>query len=258
MDKVLITGGSGKLGTELVRVFPEALHPTRQELDLTVKASVDKYIAKEKPDVVIHAAALTSVPFCEENRKEAYETNVTGTENLVGACSVHNAKCFFVQISTACVFRGDVGNYVETDLPYPKNYYSLTKLLAEFVVKCSRLKSLIVRTNFVAKEKWPYPRAFVDRYGTYLFASDVAAAVKSVVKRARAPQGLTGIVHIRGEERMSMYEIAKITTPNVEPMTLAEYHGVPLTVDMTLSSVRLRPFKISARVQTRKDSALAN
>lgn len=240
MVRVLITGGSGKLGTELVKVFLEALHPTRQELDLKVKASVDKYVGKEKPDVVIHTAALTSVPLCEENRKEAYETNVTGTENLVSACLAHDSKCSFVQISTACVFRGDVGNYVETDLPYPKNYYALTKLLAEFVVKCSGLKCLIVRTNFVAKEKWPYPRAFVDRYGTYLFASDVAAAIKLVVR-----QKLTGIVHVRGEERMSMYELAKITTPNVKPMTLAEYQGVPLTVDMTLSSVRLRPFKIT-------------
>ena len=240
MDKVLITGGSGKLGTELVKVFPRALHPTRQELDLKMKASVDKYVGREKPDLVIHTAALTGVPFCEENRKEAYETNVTGTEHLVSACLAHNTKCYFVQISTACVFRGDVGNYVETDLPYPKNYYALTKLLAEFVVKCSGLKSLIVRTNFVAKEKWPYPRAFVDRYGTYLFASDVAVAIKLVVQKK-----LTGIVHVRGEERMSMYELAKITTPNVKPMTLVEYQGVPLTVDMTLSSVRLRPFKIT-------------
>jgi len=242
MDKVLITGGSGKLGAELIEVFTGALHPTRQELDLRAKASVDRYVANENPDVVIHTAALTSVPFCEENRKEAYETNVVGTENLVNACLMYNARCYFVQISTACVFRGDEGNYVETDLPYPKNYYSLTKLLAEFAAKCSGLKSLIIRTNFAAREKWPYPRAFIDRYGTYLFASDVAAAVKSVVQ-----QKLTGIVHVRGKEKMSMYELAKISTPDVKPMTLAEYQGVPLTVDMTLSSVRLKPFKITKR-----------
>ena len=238
--KLLITGGSGKLGKELIKIFPESLHPTRQELDLKVKVQVDNYVSEKKPSVIIHTAAVTSIPFCEENRKEAYETNVTGTENLTNACINYSMKCYFVLVSTACVFRGDFGNYIETDLPYPKNYYALTKLLAEFVVKCSGLKCLIVRTNFVAREKWPYPRAFVDRYGTYLFASDVAAAIKLVVQ-----QKLTGIVHVRGEERMSMYELAKITTPSVRPMTLAEYQGVPLTVDMTLSSVRLRPFKIT-------------
>lgn len=237
--RVLITGGSGKLGKELVEVFPESLHPTRQELELKVKDQVDNYIFEKKPDVIIHTAAVTSVPFCEENRKEAYTTNVAGTESLTNACKNHNAKCYFVLISTACVFRGDVGNYTENDLPYPKNYYALTKLLAEFVVKCSGLKFLIIRTNFVAHMKWAYPRAFVDRYGTYLFASDVASAVKSVIQKK-----LTGIIHVCGEEKMSMFELAKITTPTIEPMTLAEYHGVPLTVDMSLSSVRIKPFKM--------------
>jgi dTDP-4-dehydrorhamnose reductase len=238
--EVLITGGTGRLGKELVKVFSESLHPTRQQLGLELKAQVDKYISEKKPDVIIHTAAVTSVPYCEENRKEAYETNVGGTENLINVCVNHNSDCYFVLISTACVFRGDVGNYVETDLPYPKNYYALTKLLAESVVRYSGLKFLIIRTNFVAREKWPYPKAFTDRYGTYLFASDVGSAVKSVVK-----QKLTGIVHVRGDKRMSMFELAKITTPNIEPMTLSEYHGVPLTVDMSLSSIRIKPFKIS-------------
>jgi dTDP-4-dehydrorhamnose reductase len=238
--KVLITGGTGRLGRELVKVFPESLHPTRQQFELEVKAQVDKYISEKKPDVIIHTAAVTSVPYCEENRKEAYGTNVTGTENVVNACISHNFDCYFVFISTACVFQGDAGNYVETDLPYPKNYYALTKLLAESVVKYSELKFLIIRTNFVAREKWPYPRAFTDRYGTYLFASDVASAIKSVVQ-----QKLVGIAHVCGDEKMSMFELAKITTPAIKPMTLSEYLGVPLTVDMSLSSIRIKPFKIS-------------
>ena len=235
----LITGGTGKLGKELVKIFPDSLHPTRQQFGVDVKSQVDKYVSEKKPAVIIHTAAVTSVPYCEENRREAYETNVVGTENLVNACINYSPDTYFLLISTACVFRGDVGNYVETDLPYPKNYYSLTKLLAEYVVKCSGLKFLIVRTNFVAREKWPYPRAFTDRFGTYLFASDVASAVRSVVE-----QRLTGFVHVCGDRKMSMFELAKITTPEVEPMTLDDYHEVPLTVDMSLKSIRIKPFKI--------------
>jgi dTDP-4-dehydrorhamnose reductase len=238
--EVLITGGSGRLGKDLVKVFPKSLHPTRQELGVEVKSQVDDYISEKKPDVIIHTAAVTNVPYCEENKKEAYETNVAGTENLVDACFNHKSDCYFVLISTACVFRGDVGNYVETDLPYPKNYYALTKLLAECVVKYSGLKFLIIRTNFVAREKWPYPKAFTDRYGTYLFASDVASAVKSLVQ-----QKFAGIVHVSGDKKMSMYELAKITTPDIQPMTLADYHGVPLTVNMSLSSIRIKSFRIS-------------
>jgi dTDP-4-dehydrorhamnose reductase len=237
---VLITGGTGRLGKELVKVFPKSLHPTRQELDFEKKDQTDRYISDEKPGIVIHTAALTNVSYCEENKQKAYETNVEGTENLVNASVNHNSSCYFVLISTACVFRGDVGNYVETDIPYPKNYYALTKLLAESVVKYSRLKFLITRTNFVAREKWPYPRAFTDRYGTYLFASDVASALKSALEKK-----LTGIVHVCGEEKISMFDLAKITTPDIKPMTLSDYHGVPLTVDMSLNSDRIKPFKIS-------------
>jgi dTDP-4-dehydrorhamnose reductase len=238
--KVLVTGGSGRLGKALVRMFPECLHPSRRELDLTAKLQVKNFIRIEKPDVLIHAAAVTNVQRCEDVKCEAYDTNVVGTETLVRSCLAHDPECYFVLVSTACVFRGNVGGYTETDLPYPTNYYGLSKLLAECVVKYSGLKSLIVRTNFVAREQWHYPKAFVDRFGTYLFASDVASAIKKVTNRK-----LTGLVHVCGSEKMSMFELAKITTPNIEPMTLADYHGVPLTVDMSLTSRRLNPFKIS-------------
>jgi hypothetical protein len=46
-----------------------------------------------------------------------------------------------------------------------------------------------------ARERWPYPKAFVDRFGTYLFADDLARAIKNVVE-----EGFTGILHVCGEE----------------------------------------------------------
>jgi dTDP-4-dehydrorhamnose reductase len=240
MSKVFITGGTGKLGKELIKIFPNSLHPTHSELDITDKVAVHNFIKKNLPEIIIHTAAITSVRLCEEEKELAWKVNVGGTENLVETCLIYQPNCYFVYISTACVFHGDKGNYVETDLPYPKNFYSLTKLIGECVVKYSGLKKwLIVRTNFVARERWPYPKAFVDRYGTYLFSDEVALAIKSLIN-----DNLTGIVHVCGEKKMSMYEIAKITTPEVEPMTLAEYNGPPLTVDMSLRSIRIRPFKM--------------
>ena len=237
----LITGVTGKLGRELAKEFPDAFRPTHGELDITDKAAVHAFIRERKPEMIIHAAALTDVRECEENKFLAYRINVDGTSNLVGAIVENNVSCYFVYVSTACVFQGDRGNYDESDLPYPKNFYALTKLLGEFVVRYSRLeKQLTIRTNFVPREKWPYPKAFVDRYGTYLFADDLASAIKSVV--ARHP---TGIIHVCGEERISMFEVAKITTPQVGPLSLAEYHGPPLTADMSLRSIRIGPFRMN-------------
>lgn len=241
---VLITGGSGRLGRELRKVFPYALAPTHEELDITRAEEVKGYMGQFKPDIIIHCAGLASVNQCEQNRKLAWETNVLGTENFIKTCTEFSPDCYFVYISTACVFYGDGGNYSEDDIPYPKNFYSLTKLLGEFVVKSnSRAKSLIIRTNFTSREKWPYPKAFIDRFGTYLLAEDVAVAIKEVTEKA-----MTGVVHIVGNRKLSMYELAKITTPDIEPMTLAEYQGPPLTIDMSLDTIRWKKYEIGAGI----------
>ncbi|MEM2293525.1 MAG: sugar nucleotide-binding protein [Nitrososphaerota archaeon] len=240
-SRVMITGSTGKLGKELLKVFPGAFAPTHKELDVTDRQAVFDCVKHYRPEILLHCAALTGIRECEENKPLAWRVNVEGTENLVKACEGFASECYFVYISTACVFYGDRGDYVETDIPYPKNFYSLTKLLGEFVVKYSNLKKwLIIRTNFVARDRWPYPKAFIDRFGTYLFADDLAKAIKDVVER-----GFTGILHVCGEEKLSMFELAKITTPDVQPMTLNEYSGPPLTVDMSLRSIRIKPFKLT-------------
>jgi len=224
-----------------VRVFHNKFAPNHEELDITDNEAVLRYIKTNKPEVLIHCAALTGIRECEENKEKAWHVNVEGTENLVKACEDAAKNCHFVYVSTACVFYGDKGNYVETDTPYPKNFYSLTKLLGEFIVKHSTLeKWLIIRTNFVAREKWPYPKAFADRYGTYLFADDLAKAIKRV-----ADDNTTGILHVCGEEKMSMFELAKITTPEVRPMIMSEYVGPALTIDMSLNSKRTKPFRMT-------------
>lgn len=239
--KTLITGGSGNLGKELLKVISNSLHPSSQELNITNDERVFEFIKKEKPDLLIHCAAVTGIRECEENKEKAWRVNVLGTENLVDSCEQFKNDCFFVYLSTACVFDGNRGNYIETDLPYPKNFYALTKLLGENIVERSKLKKwLIIRTNFVGRKRWPYAKAFVDRFGTYLFADNLAAAIATVVNR-----NLTGIVHICGEETLSMFDLAKITTPEVKPMMLSDYDGPPLTVNMTLRSERIAPFKIT-------------
>lgn len=235
--KTLITGGSGKLGVELIQLFPSAIHHPHGELDLRDRTAVFNYIRHYKPETIIHLAAWTDVRMCEKNRTKAWENNVAATENLIDACIEVSPMCYFIYMSTACVFRGDKGDYVETDTPYPDNFYSLTKLLGEFVVKRLR-HHLIIRSNFVPRKKWRYEQAFTDRFGTYLFADDLALAIRDVIERK-----LTGIVHINGEEKLSMFELAKITTPNVKPMTINTI-DLPLPRDMSLRSIRIEPQKL--------------
>jgi dTDP-4-dehydrorhamnose reductase len=237
---ILITGSSGKLGSQLKIIFPDALTPSHEELNISRRRDVFEYIEKNKPDVIIHTAALTGVGHCENNKKTAWETNVGGTENLVDACLEYKPNTFFMYVSTACVFYGDSEMYNENDIPNPKNFYAMTKLIGEFISKKLE-KHLIIRTNFVAKEKWMYPKAFTDRFGTYLFAEDVARGIKDVMESE-----MKGIVHIVGNKKISMFELAKMTTENVQPMTLNEYSGPAVTVNMTLDTSKWKKYKISS------------
>ena len=237
---VLITGGSGALGTQLRERFPGALAPAHAELDVSDRASVESYFGRHPGiDTVIHGGALTGIRPCEEDRPLAWRTNVLGTRNLVDAALASAAPVRFCYVSTACVFDGRTGMYDEESVPYPENFYALTKLVGEHEVM--RLPDpLVVRTNFVARERWPYPRAFTDRFGTYLFADGVARGIADVLE-AR----LTGTVHVVGDERISVFDLARITTPDVQPMTIGDYSGPPLTMDMSLDSRRWKKYRLA-------------
>ena len=235
---ILITGSTGMLGKELTELFPDSLTPSHEEFDITNKESVIDFFKNNSIDLVIHAAALTKVRTCEENKSLAWNTHVEGTRNLVHAIEKLKLKIPFVYMSTACVFDGHAEMYDENSIPYPKNFYALTKLIGEReVIKLS--ENLIIRTNFVGKKKWSYPKAFTDRFGTFLFSKDVAYAIKEVIQ-----EKLTGVIHITGDKIFSMFELAKMTTNDIEPITISEYSGPTLTMNMTLNTIRWKKYKI--------------
>jgi dTDP-4-dehydrorhamnose reductase len=235
---VLITGGKGSLGRELQKVFPENISPTHQELDVTNKEQIKKILHQNKINTIIHTAAITKIRKCEEEKQLTWSVNVEGTKNLIDEIIHLKSNIHFVYISTACVFDGHSGMYTEKSIPYPENFYSLTKLLGEFEV--NRLSNTtIIRTNFVPRKPWPYEKAFTDRFGTYLFADQVANGIHDVVK-----EKTTGTIHIVGDKKISVFELAKMTTPKIEPMTIKDYSGPPLTMDMSLNSVKWKKYKI--------------
>ena len=236
--KTLITGGSGILGTELKKFFPDSLFPSHSELDITNHEMVFDYFSKNEFDSIIHTAAMTSIRQCESEKKLSWDTNVVGTKNLVDATTEFRSNSKFIYLSTACVFDGRVGMYKESSVPSPENFYALTKLIGEQQIK--NLKSyLIIRTNFVGKQKWMYPKAFTDRFGTYLFAENVASGIKEIFDA-----NIEGTIHIVGDKKLSMYDLAKITTTSIQPMTIDEYNGPPLTMDMSLDTERWKKYTL--------------
>lgn len=236
--RVLITGASGKLGREVAKYFPDASAPHHKEMNILSVDEVAETFRTSRPDLVIHLAALADVRKCEESKTDAWNVNVVGTSNIAKTCSEATNHPLLLYPSTPCVFRCDKGNYLESSRPDPINYYGRTKAAAEKIALAYD-NSLVFRKNFVPRARWRYQGAFSDRYGTYLFADELAYVI------AQLPSsGLRGVVHIAGEERLSMLELARITTPEVEEITLGTT-DLTLSPDMSLGSERIRRFPIT-------------
>ena len=235
---ILVTGGNTSLSKELKILFSDILIPDSKELDLTNKENVEKFFSTHDFDCIIHNESLMNIRECEDNKSKAEMINVTSTEILVNLVQQLNPAIKFMHLSTPCIFDGKKSMYVETSVPCPTNYYGLTRMSSEIIVQ--KLQNhCIIRTNYVSKEKWPYKKAFTDRFGTYLFTEQVARGILEIIE-----ENISGIVHLVGDKKISMYELAKLTTPEIQPMTMNDYVGPQLTVDMSLDTNRWKQYRL--------------
>lgn len=157
VKKVLITGASGHLGSELVitlskdfevigvtrkrHIAIESVKVKEAQFDLSKESAIEKLIAL-KPEIIIHTAALSNVDYCQLNPQEAQLHNVIATANVVAAARALGSSLLF--ISTDHVFDGRKPTaYTEEDRPNPVNIYGATKLGAEDIIK-NRLKNFII------------------------------------------------------------------------------------------------------------------
>ena len=242
---LLLTGGTGRLGRELLTELPRLgvaglVAPGRAELDITAAENVRAYLAAARPRLIVHAAAYTNVAEAETRRAECWAANVAGTRHLVATAREVGARFLFV--STDYEFYGDRpgGDYREDDTPGPvRNYYSLTKLVAEEAVR-SLPGSLVLRTSFRPRE-WPYPQAFDDLFTSQDYVDVIAPLVAEVVQRYDLGQVPFGTLHV-ATERKSVYEVAARRAPGVTRAPRASA-GVELPADVSLNTDRWRSLR---------------
>lgn len=231
---MLLTGGSGRLGTEL-RALLHVTAPDEVEMDITRPDSIAAALDRVRPDVVVHAAAYTDVSGAEADHAACWRVNVEGTRNMVRAVARRGAH--LVHISTDYVFDGARGGYREDDAPGPPpNYYALTKLVAEQVARLCD-PHLIIRTSFRPRD-WPYPVAFTDLYTSQDYVDVIAPDIALAIAHCRdIPYE---ILHI-ATERKSAYELARRRS-DVRPGTKSDA-GVNLPDDISLDVSRWQTLK---------------
>lgn len=224
MDKIFLTGGTGRLGRELQK-YLDCVAPTRAEMDIVDNPWIDKECA-----AIVHCAAYTDVDGCERDPDKAQAVNITGTRNIADLALKHNKPLIY--ISTEYVFDGRKGQYREDDERKPVNVYAQTKSLGEDVARYAP-RSLVVR--LVLKERpWKYPAAFVDQYTSGDYVDRIAPIVAEVVNK-RNKFRRHDIIHI-GTGRKSIFELAK-RTRNVNPMLRLDIK-TPLPYDTSLDTTK--------------------
>jgi nucleoside-diphosphate-sugar epimerase len=115
--RILITGAGGQLGRALQEAlsFHTLIPLARADLDVTDRAAVFRAILRARPDVVIHAAAMTDVDGCARDPERAFRVNALGTQAVAMACVAAGAA--LVYISTNEVFDGTKGERIWSSTP---------------------------------------------------------------------------------------------------------------------------------------------
>ncbi|NNN18333.1 MAG: dTDP-4-dehydrorhamnose reductase [Acidimicrobiaceae bacterium] len=218
--KVMITGGSGQVGSELVKSLlgndriEDVSAPSSEELSLSSRESVFDSVGLMRPDWIIHIGAWTQVDACEDNPEKAFLVNGLGTRFVVQAAEqVGSRVCY---LSTDYVFDGTSRRpYREWDQVGPRTVYGASKLAGEMETRPS---DLIVRTSWVmgvfgqnmAKTLIRLARAggthrFVkDQIGTPTIVSDLVSSLTELFL-----EGHSGIFHISNSGQTSWYEVAR-------------------------------------------------
>jgi len=255
MKSLLITGGSGLLGSAVVRqaIGRFKVLSTYQKNPIYLEGAefihADLLNEKDlrtlsltKPEIIVHCAALTDVDYCESHPDQAHAQNVQASINV--AEMARSIDSYLIQISTDGIFNGEKGFYSENDPPNPINTYGKSKLEAERKVLETYDHSCILRTNIFG---WnPTAKKSMAEWMIGVLEKDqVLSAFKDVVISPVLTNDLAeilfelclleheGTIHVGSRDSCSKFQFAhkiaetfELNRENIKPISVDELHLV--------------------------------
>ena len=224
---MVITGASGQVGGELVKLFPEAWAPGRAEMDLADAGSIRRYLRERKPRWILNPAAYTAVDKAETEPELARAIN-TDAVAVIGE-EARRLGAVVVHFSTDYVFPGDGDKpYTEDDATGPLGVYGATKLAGEQALAASGAAHVTLRTSWVygatgknflltvlrvARERAEM-RIVDDQHGAPTAARELARVTAGLVgwagpNASEAVGAVSGVYHAAAQEQTSWYGFAE-------------------------------------------------
>ncbi len=213
---ILLTGGSGYLGQAIIKsgLFSDILAPSHEEMNITKEEAVAKFFKENKPDAVIHCAAMVKMIESEHEPVKAIDTNIIGTCGLIKevlkAEKERQKKLRFIYISTDGVYPGTNGNYSERDVTIPYNKYGWSKLAGECAVNFLS-NFCIIRTSFFVPSSIEYEFYAADKYSSRVPIDYLPKAIAFMLEK-----NFIGTLNIGGKKE-SDYERYKKIKSNIKP-----------------------------------------
>ena len=222
--RALVLGAGGQLGSELMRLLPDAVGLTHRDLSVTDLPGLDRACKEHRPEVVFNCAAYNAVDAAETERNLADQVNSEGPARVGIASSRHGAR--LVHFSTNFVFDGSLDRpYVESDEATPLSVYAISKLEGETRLLAVMPGALVIRTaalfgfgGSVAKAG-SFPerilmrarngeplRVVSDQRVNPTYVPDLAQAAVKLVE-----QDMAGVVHVVAAGCCSWDEFARAT-----------------------------------------------
>lgn len=231
--RLLITGGTGYLGSELAAQAREAgwqvEAPGSRELD------VRRFDRLPDADVVVNCAYRQDTP-------DMWDVNARGAENVAAAT---RGRSRLVHMSTDVVFDGRAGNYAEDAPSSPVTEYGRSKADAERLVAAGNPQALVVRTSLIYGGREPSKHEVAARDPTKTFFSDelrcptqVGDLASAVLELAQLD--LVGVLHVAAKEVHSRCGFARLVAGDGVRCTTSVEAGVARPLDCTLDSSRAR------------------
>ncbi len=217
---VIVTGSQGQLGCALLRLLPDAVGLSRQQLNITDGKAVSQILKPLQPKIIINSAAYNQVDLAEKEKDAAWAGNVIGPENL--ARFAQDNGCQLVHISTDFVFGQTPEKrmpWTERDHPEPGCVYAASKLAGEKAVMKTGPEHLVIRTcglygsggktNFVKTmlklaSQGKTLRVVDDQICSPTSVEDLATAVVALIDT-----GAKGLYHFVNEGEVSWYDFAR-------------------------------------------------
>jgi len=258
---ILLTGATGQVGGELLRVLPElgeVIAPPRSTMDLADPQSIRETIRAVQPRWIVNPGAYTAVDKAESEPDLAYAINAHAVQTI--GEEAHAIGAGVIHFSTDYVFSGTgTTPWVETDDPAPVCIYGATKLAGERALAATGAGHMIFRTSWVygaegknflrtilqlARER-EHLRIVGDQYGAPTWSRDLAEMTLQVIGRCEKDAAgkplvdvlsqVSGIYHASGRGETTWHAFAaeavrlqrekEPDTPfaRIEAITTAEY-----------------------------------